>query len=1288
LVVWLIVSRAKSKRQIQKSGSDREGRSHCRLSIFIGFISPSRSDAVESAGAEQNRSPRRQIESYINAVDFHIGPAAQSRSRPSNGCLQCEMIYAKSNLMLRKIAMRLLRPTAGAAAFLIVAISIPPSLFSQTAPKPSQPKQPAPRQRRPNRSQRSDALAAAIKELLETKPLAPESPDEKASEGNASEDNDKPPADDAPIKELVNYWSDRYDDDINAHNPSDKVRQRLLEACEDRPELLDSLAHQLPENADTHDRLYKLLNEDPEDDNSWKLRLQSWLRRNSSYFRDELIEAAREAHDNTYVAHEDLRALARLDWNAARPILESLASVGKAAQGPIALTLLYEHAVQEGDSALVESYRRLMKATVENRQTDRTARLEALTGLMNSEWSGQEEWFISLFADPTLSDFREDAIEGAAESSASEGASGGELALTNIRVSALAASFRLDLQHGVLDTLFYRNTILSGDADRWVPVISNLIGHNQRIIHKAAVRCLVNFLINGLGDEKEKKEITQKLIPWLTEPDWATKEDRSGFIRSLVTLNMPELAPGLIQILDNDEDPNIRAVAAEALTKYRDARAIPALRRALEKEKSEENRQKIATALAECGGFSDDEMAAAIEAYARALTSDGFGQLIDSGADLPAEISIGRILNDSETVQATEGLAARLFERANALRATEPAVAREILRTIEGAPLHTAEINLVERIGKGWADVDSITLALEIRDTLMKSAGDGLYGLVKEGGYAAGVAASILNDEREWKVILENGDAKAQLALLACSRYLRDKLPVELAAIPLRSPNGALAKAAESYLEIEDSPEARKLILARHPGEAYIVGDLTAAGDDDTSIEAARSWEDELRKEMQSRSDLEAVYAVALIGQMEHRFRVIIRVRGGKVEMSVHETEGRRNVRLLTDREFDELKSFTSQQKIEDLGPENYALEDYKERLKYEYLRLTKEGGRRIFLDDLRRAPKNPTLHQELSGLFYRLSRSGEFTARYNIEDKIPGVEVVFADKIRSVLKVYGEGGEIRALIGEKGAEYRQGGAKIAPEWREFSSDKPGAVRDEPSACRKSDTPSSTPKDATVIHYNLFGRPAQSGGATYYQSFGEDVGIWKAEPGVEPVKIVSGHYNPFVITPDGKWLVTTKWLTEKEKTTQQLIRRNLQSGEEFIVSAPQNDSGRWLEYVAAHGKVLIGFHHAVGSGYLLDPESGTIQPVKGEFRPLLSTSTCAPQSAGGPNLFWAVIRDGVKTATKFGRYDSKKFAFAPLIDLPELDLSIDDIWVDATGGKIWFVYRGHLLRLPIPSQTK
>src|SRR5262245_2133030 len=264
--------------------------------------------------------------------------------------------------------MSLLRPTAIIAALLIIAISIPPSLFSQPAPKPSQPKQPASQRRQTKRPQRDDALAPAIKELLETRPLAPQSPDEEASEGNASEDDDKPPADDAPIKELVAYWSEHAFDSELRPKLSDSVRQRLLEACEDRPELLSSLMNLLPENEDTYDRLYKLLNEDPEADEPWKPDLRHWLRNNSSYFRDEVIKAALAADDDVPESKGVLRVLAYLDWNAAKPILERLASAGKALVTPLALTLLYEHAAQEGDSARSESYRAILKAIVENRQ--------------------------------------------------------------------------------------------------------------------------------------------------------------------------------------------------------------------------------------------------------------------------------------------------------------------------------------------------------------------------------------------------------------------------------------------------------------------------------------------------------------------------------------------------------------------------------------------------------------------------------------------------------------------------------------------------------------------------------------------------------------------------------------------------------------------------------------------------------------------------------------------------------------------------------------------------------
>src|SRR5215510_13480842 len=128
-----------------------------------------------------------------------------------------------------------LRPPAIIASILIIAILIPHSLFSQTASRQSQP------------GRRDDALAAAIIELLKSDPRtevlgfnpdprAPLSIDEKASGKKASEDDDKPPADDAPVGKLLDYWSMRNGNGAQGPKPSDRVRQRLLEACEDHPE--------------------------------------------------------------------------------------------------------------------------------------------------------------------------------------------------------------------------------------------------------------------------------------------------------------------------------------------------------------------------------------------------------------------------------------------------------------------------------------------------------------------------------------------------------------------------------------------------------------------------------------------------------------------------------------------------------------------------------------------------------------------------------------------------------------------------------------------------------------------------------------------------------------------------------------------------------------------------------------------------------------------------------------------------------------------------------------------
>jgi hypothetical protein len=229
-------------------------------------------------------------------------------------------------------------------------------------------------------------------------------------------------------------------------------------------------------------------------------------------------------------------------------------------------------------------------------------------------------------------------------------------------------------------------------------------------------------------------------------------------------------------------------------------------------------------------------------------------------------------------------------------------------------------------------------------------------------------------------------------------------------------------------------------------------------------------------------------------------------------------------------------------------------------------------------------------------------------------------------------------------------------------------------------------------------HYSDFRLPTRSGDAWVYSSSGDDAGIWKFAPGAEPAKIISGPYKNPLLTPDGKWLVAIKEVWEEEKDSLRLklmlIRRNLQTGKEFPVSIPNGGYHPPCVFVAAHGKVLLGHSGSLGQvgpgaiNYLLDPETGTVQRVKGDFRPFMERFARELQPTGNPNEFWAATTDWNKRATSLGRYDTRNFVFTPLVELPGLILRNTDFWVDATEGKIWFTYHGHLLRMPLPAKMK
>ena len=75
-------------------------------------------------------------------------------------------------------------------------------------------------------------------------------------------------------------------------------------------------------------------------------------------------------------------------------------------------------------------------------------------------------------------------------------------------------------------------------------------------------------------------------------------------------------------------------------------------------------------------------------------------------------------------------------------------------------------------------------------------------------------------------------------------------------------------------------------------------------------------------------------------------------------------------------------------------------------------------------------------------------------------------------------------------------------------------------------------------------------------------------------------------------------------------------------------------------------------------------------------------STC------GANEFWAAISDSDKNQTQVGRYDLKDFSFKPIMLIPHIAFDSMAMWVDESNEKLYLVYEGQLLRLPLKSAVE
>ena len=1133
-------------------------------------------------------------------------------------------------------------------------------------------------------------------------------------------DKKTPPPDDAPIEDLLAYWAAQNSLNTNlSYNikPTETVARRILEACEADPEIINGYLKILP--ADEH--LINLVKRIYEDESLakvsevyWRNQLKEWLKFNSNMYSSALLKKAQQVKDEReYVTNQDeLLALGKVDWEAAKPIVERLNNdKTQPVSSTLAKWVLYQRALETKDEGEAEKYRGELKAIVEDRAASAGKRDLAMDALMQSdEWEGRDDWYLTLLDDETL--------------------------------------FELKINNSVytgLTTLIRRSS-----PDKWIPQMIKLVGNKNRHVHNAAVRNLAELL------GENRKDVVEALLPWLTNPKWAEEvsSERRRLIQAVAEVDVPESVPGLIQVVMT-EDENFRSMAAQALAKYKNPQAIPALNFALSKEKAEGYRTNIIAALIACGGISDDEQMAALEAYATAIsTPEGVQKLTVNDYEeietpLPVQMSVGRFL--SEQVEPSDGLVSRALERLKVLRKTKPATASvlsDIMRKWQGRVIF---LEMIKQIGSGAADAETIVNALAKRKMLLEKLPLELSAIRGKGGLPLGISSVISEDKAEMLSILRQTDAAAQTAMLAGARLIRASLPVREVGALLKSSDKTLALAAERYLESEDGVEARTLILAQHANEAKILGARNAFVPVDKNsfnatllselFESVNSYyfgeekfphlkrmEEKLRAEAIENSDLKSIFAIL---PDDEAGQEIVRVYKDKIVFTFYEDAARYWERTLTAKEYEAFYRFLIDNKIDNLSSVN---SDCPECSSSEFVMFSRNGGRRVFY---RTNFEKQTAIDELKKIFESF-RAGEGKLHYWLSDKIKGLEVLLADERHIVRAIWKNADDFRVLVEEKAKEeeisaeldekdktdnaveiddedyvkkqqimiaQRQRREKVKYAhyvWRKIESGKLGAVAPAPTDADYSLERIAAAKSKIIRRYgeeeeNYYtgDNRIRVGGFEIFSGHLEDKrGLWEISGAQQPTLIKAGWYFKLNGSSDGKWIVAAK-TDESFAEPPSAVRINLQDGKEYKINLPPADRFYPIAAVPSQNKILLYRAKDENSRfknnqspktpeyYLLDAATGATQIIKGEFRPLEEKAFRPLKPTGNSNEFWAAIYNEKTKAMEIGRYETTTFSFKPILQIPEINLSSADVLIDERDAKVYFVYEGHLLALPI-----
>lgn len=1188
-------------------------------------------------------------------------------------------------------------------------------------------------------------------------------------------DRKSPPPDDAPIEDLLDYWrhqSTTFRSAAYNPKPSEAALARMIPEIEVRPDsvfkYLNVLGHS-PAGVDMVKRIHDTLDDNEPDaksliyegeEDSRKDRLRNWLTAHSPHFAADLERKARQSGDvDGYVGNQDaFHSLTKADWDRARAMVDRMyADSSQPASQALARWALYRNAMATG-SAEVERFRDELKAAVENRELSYAIRdlsLDAL--LMEKEWSGRDDWYFSLMSDETLVMLRpytglttlilhspdDKYLDKMIELSKSENRVIRTAAVRNLLV-------RLDA--GGPETVRALIPWLNDPA--WV--LEGTEGRDNVVQKLAEVKVpeSVPALIKALNEIEEVKPrpVAANVVTNSNFNSLATRDIRAAANAVNAAANAVANAANSIsnsEFTIRTETPYlVRYPLIRALATQADSRAVPILRRVLPKVEPYE-RILVIQALLASNGFSVIEQADAVEyvaekaapfiqdvdedsgAASNAMSTYGWSNANIGGGfrqGPPDPESLKQLLgmNLLATPDVSDALIRELVSRIDAYEKTDPSVAEALRRIFVNWKGAAVNALLLRDLKNDRSNIAAVVRLLGARKDLREKQSADVFDVRTGSPTALGISACLLESEQDYTAILAGQSADAKAALFACGRLVRAPLPVKEAARYLDSSDKRLARAAEVFLESEDSPEARAIVLSRHPNSAKILGATTAFWPEDLAAKSSANYltslafgflfpnpvnagpylshssseeESKVREELKNSNDLAGIYSYE---------ENSVRIYKEKVVLQWTEDESRYRERPLTKDEFAELTEYLDKHNAADLRPfldcRSYDCESRR------LVMVGKTGGRRVFS----LTERLPKFFAGLDDRFTRL-RKTPGRLRYNLEKEVPGLEIIFSDDKFGAETVWKNGSDLRVLITDK--VKRQGIDRDLKNQTELMREDESQTDYDDVAIEKkiSDLREERDYDAYAWYEVSAGRLAsvvsQPLAAEYIPvkdsfSVKPDFGNWTAKTGslelragsdglylISGPKIsrfAAGGYHSPVITANGKWAAALKY---SEEEASKLVRINLATKRQFPVKSGEYSTRVAIAYVPALNKFLLTDEYYyeershrefdADSTYWLDPDTGAVTPVKGEVRPIGHQTFRSLQPTGKPNEFWAAIPDREKRTTAVGLYDSRALTFKPVLVIPKISFNSMDMWVDSAENKVYFVYSGHLLSLPL-----